>query len=65
MIIEKNIKIQRRLHKIKPKIPEVTKTSVDVITELGTGSGGTRNISGTSTYHVDLENLSAELNPCL
>ena len=42
--------------------PEVTKTSVDVITELGTGSGGTRNISGTSTYHVDLENLLADLH---
>jgi len=42
--------------------PEVTKTSIDVINELGTGSGGTRNISGTSTYHVDLENLLANLH---
>ena len=42
--------------------PEVTKTSVDVINELGTGSGGTRNISGTSTYHVDLERLLADLH---
>ena len=42
--------------------PEVTKTSIEVINELGTGSGGTRNISGTSTYHVDLENLFAELH---
>jgi len=42
--------------------PEVTKTSIDVINELGTGSGGTRNISGTSTYHVDLENLLADLH---
>ena len=42
--------------------PEVTKTSVDVINELGTGSGGTRNISGTSTYHVDLEQLLADLH---
>ena len=42
--------------------PDVTKTSVDVINELGTGSGGTRNISGTSTYHVDLENLIADLH---
>ena len=42
--------------------PEVTKTSIDVINELGTGSGGTRNISGTSTYHVDLERLLADLH---
>ena len=42
--------------------PEVTKTSVDVINRLGTGSGGTRNISGTSTYHVDLEQLLADLH---
>ena len=40
--------------------PQVTRTSVEVINQLGTGSGGTRNISGTSTYHVDLENLLAE-----
>ena len=40
--------------------PEVTKVSIDVINELGTGSGGTRNISGTSTYHVDLESLLAD-----
>jgi 5-aminolevulinate synthase len=42
--------------------PEVTKTSIEVINELGTGSGGTRNISGTSTYHVDLEKLLADLH---
>ena len=42
--------------------PEVTKTSIEVINELGTGSGGTRNISGTSTYHVDLERLIADLH---
>ena len=42
--------------------PQVTRTSVQVINQLGTGSGGTRNISGTSTYHVDLENLLAELH---
>ena len=42
--------------------PEVTKTSINVINELGTGSGGTRNISGTSTYHVDLEQLLADLH---
>ncbi len=42
--------------------PQVTRTSLEVINQLGTGSGGTRNISGTSTYHVDLENLLAELH---
>ena len=42
--------------------PEVTKTSIEVINELGTGSGVTRNISGTSTYHVDLERLLADLH---
>ena len=42
--------------------PQVTRTSVEVINQLGTGSGGTRNISGTSTYHVDLENLLAALH---
>ena len=42
--------------------PEVTKTSIEVINELGTGSGGTRNITGTSTYHVDLEQLLADLH---
>ena len=42
--------------------PEVIKKSIDVIQELGTGSGGTRNISGTSSYHADLENDLAELH---
>ena len=42
--------------------PEVTKTSIEVIYALGTWSGGSRNISGTSTYHVDLENLLADLH---
>jgi len=42
--------------------PEVIEASIDVIKELGTGSGGTRNISGTSTYHVDLESLLADLH---
>ena len=42
--------------------PQVTRTSVEVINQLGTGSGGTRIISGTSSYHVDLENLLAELH---
>ena len=42
--------------------PEVIKKSIDVIQELGTGSGGTRNISGTSSYHADLEREIAALH---
>ena len=42
--------------------PEVIKKSVEVIEELGTGSGGTRNISGTSSYHADLERELASLH---
>jgi len=42
--------------------PEVIKKSIEVIEELGTGSGGTRNISGTSSYHADLEKELAELH---
>ena len=42
--------------------PEVIKKSVEVIEELGTGSGGTRNISGTSSYHADLEGELASLH---
>ena len=42
--------------------PEVIKRSIEIIEELGTGSGGTRNISGTSSYHADLEKELAELH---
>tara|TARA_B100000965_G_scaffold164508_1_gene136966 strand:- start:382 stop:1632 length:1251 start_codon:yes stop_codon:yes gene_type:complete len=42
--------------------PEVIKKSIEVIEELGTGSGGTRNISGTSSYHADLERELASLH---
>ena len=42
--------------------PEVIKRSIEVIEELGTGYGGTRNISGTSSYHADLEKELAELH---
>ena len=42
--------------------PEVIQKSVEVIQELGTGSGGTRNISGTSSYHADLERTIAKLH---
>ena len=41
---------------------EVIKKSIEVIEELGTGSGGTRNISGTSSYHADLERELASLH---
>ena len=34
---------------------EVIETMIATINEVGTGSGGTRNISGTSSYHVGLE----------
>ena len=42
--------------------PEVLDSCINVINKLGTGSGGTRNISGTSTYHVKLEQTLAELH---
>ena len=42
--------------------PDVIKKSIEVIQELGTGSGGTRNISGTSSYHADLEREIAALH---
>ena len=42
--------------------PVVILESIKVIKELGTGSGGTRNISGTSSYHADLEQNLAELH---
>ena len=35
--------------------PEVVNDIVKTLLEYGSGSGGTRNISGTSTFHTDLE----------
>ena len=35
--------------------PEVIDRMISVIKEVGTGSGGTRNISGTTPYHNELE----------
>jgi 5-aminolevulinate synthase len=41
---------------------EVIETMISTINEVGTGSGGTRNISGTSGYHVGLERKLAEFH---
>ena len=35
--------------------PEVINETVKTLLEYGSGSGGTRNISGTSSFHTDLE----------
>ena len=40
-------------------VVEAVKSAVDV---AGTGSGGTRNISGTTRYHVQLEQELADLH---
>ena len=42
--------------------PEVVNETVKTLLEIGTGSGGTRNISGTSSYHVLLEERLAEVH---
>ena len=42
--------------------PEVVNETVKTLLEIGTGSGGTRNISGTSSYHTKLEKKLAELH---
>ena len=42
--------------------PEVVNETVKTLLEIGTGSGGTRNISGTSSYHVLLETRLAEVH---
>ena len=42
--------------------PAIVNETIKVTQELGTGSGGTRNISGTSSYHADLEKTLAELH---
>ena len=39
--------------------PEVVNDIVKTLLEYGSGSGGTRNISGTSTFHTDLESKLA------
>lgn len=42
--------------------PVVMKAMVDAIYEVGTGSGGTRNISGTNKYHTLLEEEISDLH---
>ena len=42
--------------------PEVVNETVKTLLEIGTGSGGTRNISGTSSFHTGLEKKLAELH---
>lgn len=42
--------------------PEVVNETVKTLLEIGSGSGGTRNISGTSSYHTSLEDRLAKLH---
>ena len=42
--------------------PEVVNETVKTLLEIGTGSGGTRNISGTSSFHTALENRLSEVH---
>jgi 5-aminolevulinate synthase len=42
--------------------PEVIEVQCKVVNDSGVGSGGTRNISGTTIYHVELERTLADLH---
>ncbi|MFN8015618.1 MAG: 5-aminolevulinate synthase [Acidimicrobiia bacterium] len=41
---------------------EIIERSVEVVRQSGVGSGGTRNISGTTTHHKELERTLAKLH---
>ena len=42
--------------------PQVINKTIEVIKKVGTGSGGTRNISGTTPYHKELEKKLADFH---